>query len=84
MENKEQSLIISDIINNDKLRGSLYSSFKCSLCGKKLIARALGNELHLVCEEHRYSMIPTKEKNHDIVKLDLKEIAAILNFNPLL
>lgn len=81
MENKEQSLTIKDIINNNKLKGSLYSTFKCSDCGKKLIAYQVGSLLHIMCPD--YCSLH-KEAGHDCIKLDLTEIAAILNFNPIL
>lgn len=85
MENKEQ-ITIAQIINNSNLRGSLYSTFRCSYCGKKLIASALGEQLCFECEDHNdyKSYIDNNCKHiHDSFLLDLKEIAAILTYNPI-
>lgn len=84
MESKELSLRISDIINNEKLKGSLYSTLKCSICGKKLIVQALHTKLRFVCAERRARICPPGEKEHDDIELNLTEIAAMMNFNPLL
>ncbi len=82
MNTKE--LDITEIINNDKLRGSLYSTFKCSVCGKKLIAQTTGNKLQFSCEEYKYGCGGPNRKEHDAFVLTLEETAAIINFNPLL
>lgn len=81
------SYSITEIIENKSLRGSLYSTFRCSFCGKKLLANALGNHLRLECED--YSNYESYKANngkyvHDSFDLNLSEVAAILNFNPLL
>ncbi len=83
MDKNEQQTLITEIINNDKLRGSLYSTFRCSVCGKKLVAQASGNTLNLICKDYNYAE-DRRSQNHDFIKLDLRELAAILNFNPLL
>lgn len=85
MENKEQ-ITIAKIISNSNLKGSLYSTLRCSYCGKKLVASALGEQLCLECEDHNdyKSYIDNNGKQiHDTILLDLKEIAAILNYNPI-
>lgn len=84
MENKEQPITITDVVGNDKLGGSLYSTFKCSVCGKKLVVKVIGNKLQFVCKEYRYGCGDPSRKEHDSIELNLCEIAAILNFNPLL
>lgn len=85
MENKEQ-ITVAPIINNSNLRGSLYSTFRCSYCGKKLIVFALGAQLCFECEDYndvKSYMDNNGKKMHDSFLLDLKEIAAILTYNPI-
>lgn len=87
MENNEQPISIADIINNSKLRGSLYSTFRCSYCGGKMMAQVAGNEIYFSCENYidPKSYIDNNGKYmHDSYYLNLIEIAALLNFNPLL
>ena len=88
MDKNEQQTLITEIINNDKLRGSLYSTFRCSCCGEKLSAKVVGECLCLECESGKNDYKSYYENNchskHDIIYLELKEIAAILNYNPLL
>lgn len=81
------SISISEIVENQSLRGSLYSTFRCSFCGKKLLASALGDQIRLECED--YNNYESYKANngkyvHDSFNLNLSEVAAILNFNPLL
>lgn len=81
------NLSVSKIIDNQNLRGSLYSTFRCSYCGKKLLASSLGEQLCLECEDYNdYEsyMANNGKRVHDSFVLDLKEIAAILNYNPVL
>lgn len=85
METKGQA--ISEIISNEKLRGSLYSTLRCSHCGKKLIAYAAVDSLRFECEDyydHKSYMANNGRYVHDLIALDLKEVTAILNYNPLL
>lgn len=69
------------------LRGSLYATYHCSYCGRKLVARALGSELNFRCPEQispeQYYKNGGKSP-HDDFCLNLTEIAAIINNNPLL
>lgn len=76
MDNKTPN-IVADIINNDKLRGSLYSTFSCQYCGGKLTAYPTQCGLEFECETRECGA-----RSH--IQLDLNEIAAIFNFNPLL
>ncbi len=80
----DKMLNVTNIIGNNDLRGSLYSTFKCSVCGEKLIAQSIGNQLQFACKEHKYGCGDPSRKEHDTFTLTLEEIAAILNFNPLL
>ncbi len=80
----DKKLNITQILNNNDLRGSLYSTFKCAVCGEKLIAQTIGNQLQFACKEYKYGYGDPTQKEHDAFNLTLEEIAAILNFNPLL
>lgn len=87
MDNNEQFTLISNIINNDKLRGSLYSTFRCSYCGKKMIAKVAGQGVYFSCEN--YTDIKSYNEHHgrhvhDSFALSLTDVVTILNFNPLL
>lgn len=82
MDNKKTK--ISEIINNSDLRGSLFSTFRCFVCGEKLIAKTIGNQLQFACKEYKYGYGDPSRKEHDAFNLTLEEIAAIFNFNPLL
>ena len=44
----------------------------------------IGNQLQFACKEYKYGYGDPTQKEHDAFNLTLEEIAAILNFNPLL
>ncbi len=73
-----KSLSIAEIVENSELKGSLYSTLRCDICGKKLTASPAGNVLLFMCDSCETTM------ESKAVKLSLVEIAAILNFNPVL
>lgn len=50
----------------------------------KLIAQPIGDQLQFVCKEYKYGCGDPSREEHDTFTLTLEEIAAILNFNPLL
>lgn len=77
-------LSVTEIIGNSELRGSLYSTFKCSVCGEKLIAQTIGNKLQFACKDYKYGCGDPSRKEHDAFTITLEETAAIFNFNPLL
>lgn len=81
---EDKMLNITNVIGNNDLRGSLYSTFKCSVCGEKLIAQVVGDKLQFACKDYKYSYGDPSRKEHDAFTLTLEEIAAIFNFNPLL
>ncbi len=78
MEDTISTLPMNELLNNNQLRGSLFSTIKCECCGKKMRTIALGNELFFYCPEC------DKTTGEYKVRLKLEEIAAIINFNPLL
>ena len=80
----DKKLNITQILNNNDLRGSLYSTFKCSVCGEKLVAQPMGYQLQFACKEYKYDCGEPYRKEHDAINLKLEEIAAVFNFNPLL
>lgn len=84
--NKKQNSTLTGIVNISELRGSLFSSFRCPLCGKKMLAGASAVGLYFYCEELDNVNAPKYpgKKLHGSFHLNLDEIALILNFNPLL
>lgn len=87
MENNENlKLTLAGIVNNAELRGSLFSTFRCPLCGKKMLAGSSAVGLYFYCEELDNVNAPKYpgKKLHGSFHLNLDEIALILNFNPLL
>ena len=86
MENKEQ-IEMAQIMSDNNLRGSLYSTFRCSYCGKKMVAQSVRQGLYFSCENYDDIKSYNEHKGrhvHDSFVLSLTEIVAILNFNPLL